>query len=83
MSVAEMEGPPLGVFSDNWPAALLFVRMGTQWRVGFGGRTGLDFAVLYHRMDRMGLAPDAYAQIEDQIMTMEDVALRTMSEQRK
>ncbi len=86
MTVAEMEGPPFGVFTDNWPAASLFAQLGTQWRIGFNGKytvpTGLDFNVLYQRMDRLGLAPDAYAELEDQIMTMETVALKTMSEQR-
>lgn len=31
---------------DNWFVVQLFLDMQTQWRVGFGGRTGLDYSVL-------------------------------------
>jgi hypothetical protein len=34
------------VWPENWPALLMFLRMETQWRIGFGGREGLDYSVL-------------------------------------
>lgn len=65
-----------------WPANLkatnLFVSMDTQWRVGPAGPYGLDYNVLYHKMDRMKLSPDAYQEMEDDIRTMELVALEEM-----
>ena len=49
--------------------------MRTQWRVGMGGPTGLDYSVLYRRMDRMGLTPEQYDQMEADIAVMESAAL--------
>lgn len=52
--------------------------MGTQWRHGFGGPTGLDYNTLHHRMDRMKLAPEEYDILETDIRIMESAALTAM-----
>ena len=44
-----------------------------------GGPTGLDYNVLFHRMDRMGLSPERYAQIERDVYDMEIEALTVMA----
>jgi hypothetical protein len=49
--------------------------MRTQWRTG---PTGLDYNVLYRRMDRMDLSPDEYDQLEDDVQVMEMEALATI-----
>lgn len=71
------------MFSDCWLAVRTFADLGTQWRVGPNGATGLDFNVLYRKMDRMGLAPDAYDQFEADVSVMEIAALDTMRRHRK
>ena len=57
--------------------------MDTQWRVGMNGPTGLDFNVLYRKMDRMGLSPDEYDQLEADVSVMEAAALDTMRKRHK
>lgn len=52
--------------------------MGTQWRVGAGGATGLDYNVLYRKMDRMVLTPEQYDDLEQDVGIMEDQALTKM-----
>ena len=44
-----------------------------------GGRTGLDYLVLYHKMDRMNLSEDDYAQLEHDIAVLERAALEEMN----
>lgn len=66
------------VFPDNWPAVELFATMQTQWRTGNHGPYGLDYNVLYHRMDRMNLTPDRYNELEACIRLMESEALDEM-----
>ncbi|WP_052736111.1 DUF1799 domain-containing protein [Aquincola tertiaricarbonis] len=66
------------VFPDNWQAAVLFLRMGNNWRVGPAGPYGLDFNVLFHKMDRMKLTPERYEELEEEIGVIEDAALQTM-----
>ena len=34
------------VWEENWEIVEMFLRMQTQWRVGMGGPTGLDYASL-------------------------------------
>jgi hypothetical protein len=54
--------------------------MGTQWRVGAGGATGLDHNVLLRRIDRMKLADEEYDQLYEDVCVMEQEALDTMNE---
>ena len=55
----------------------------TQWRVGAHGATGLDYNVVYHKMDRMGLTPSEYDDIEGDVRLMEDAALATIRKNKK
>lgn len=71
----EASGPPVEIWPDNLTAVNLFIAVLTQWRVGIAGATGLDYNVVFHKMDRMKLSDDAYEQLESDIRTMEDAAL--------
>lgn len=31
------------VFEENWPVVSLFMRLQTQWHIGMGGATGLNY----------------------------------------
>ncbi len=60
----------------------MFTAISTQWRVGPTGAYGLDYLVMYAKMDRLGLAPDAYEELESEIRTLEDAALEVMRKAR-
>lgn len=66
------------VWPDLWEAVLLFDSLGSQWRVSGAGPYGLDYNVLYHKMDRMNLLPDEYTQMEEDIRILESAALAEM-----
>lgn len=56
----------------------LFLRLRTQWDVGLAGPTRLIYASLYPLLDRMGLAPDDWLAMLDDIAAMEAEALKTI-----
>ncbi len=69
------------MWPENWPAVVLFDELGTQWtRAGMDGSAfGLNYAVLFARMERMGLAADAYEAMFSDIRHMEQEALRWLN----
>ena len=70
---------PVEIWPDNLPAYNLLCHLSTQWRSGgMGGATGLDYNVMYHKMDRMKLSPEAYESLEYDIQVMEGAALLAM-----
>jgi hypothetical protein len=71
------------VFEENWPALLLFSALGTQWRMGMAGATGLDYAALAAVMDLHEIAPAQRRERFDEIRTMERAALDAMARNRK
>jgi len=66
------------VWPDNWPAVTLFCAIGTQWRCGPSGAYGLDYNVLYRKMDRMNLTAEEYDRLEEEIRVLEGAALEEM-----
>lgn len=71
----------IDVYPDNWVAVCVFNALGTQWRVGFGGAYGLDYGVLFHKLDRLGLAAEEFDEIEADVRVLEAQALEEMREQ--
>lgn len=61
----------------------MFNDLGRQWRVGSGGAYGLDFNVLYRKMDRMKLSDDEYDELEREVGVLEEAALQTMHKSKK
>jgi hypothetical protein len=57
---------------------LLFDAIGSQWRAGPVGILGLDYNVLYRKLDRMHLSEAEYDDLEEDVRTMESAALETM-----
>lgn len=70
-------------YEENWPALLLFSALGTQWRVGMAGATGLDYTVLPAVMDLQDIAPEHRRERFEEIRTMERAALKAMADKRK
>lgn len=50
--------------------------------MGMGGPVGFNHAVLFARMDRMGLSPDDYDQLEADFLVMENAAIIEMQRKR-
>lgn len=75
MTVEEASGDAVGIWPDNLQAVNTFVSMSTQWRANAAGPYGLDYNVLYRKLDRLGLSPADYDAIDEDIRTMEDAAL--------
>lgn len=80
LTADDFAGEALEVFPDNEQAFLLFAFLSTQWRVGMNGKTGLDYLVMYHKMDRLKLDEDAYSQLENDMQLMERTALEEMNQ---
>jgi hypothetical protein len=57
----------------------LFASIQSQWRAGAAGLIGLDYNVLYKKLDRMKLTEEQYGEWEADICTMEFAALAAMS----
>lgn len=70
------------VWPDNVRAFNVFQALRTQWQVGMSGPTGLNFLVAYNRMDRMGLSPEEYNQLDEDLQVMEATALQVIHERR-
>lgn len=78
LTAEDVTAEPVALWADNVPAYLLFCGVSTQWRVGAGGATGLDYNVVYRKMDRLNLSPDDYDWLEHDIQVMESAALEAM-----
>ena len=74
----EASGPPVEVWPDNVQALNVMIAMGTQWRVGMAGATGLDYSALPAVMRLVGVPTADRGEVFDSIRTMEDAALQTM-----
>jgi Phage related hypothetical protein (DUF1799) len=61
----------------------LFIDLCTQWRVGPNGPVGLDYNVLFHKLDRMRLKRKEYDRIEAAIRIMEDEAMTVIWSRKK
>lgn len=68
---------------EIWPdfvaSVNLFYSLRTQWRMGAAGAIGLDYNVLYMKMDRMNLTQEQYEQLEYDIRVLEIAALKEIN----
>lgn len=63
------------LWPDNVATVDVFIGMGTQWRMGPGGATGLDYAVLPFVMRSVGIARPERQEVFDGLRVMEIEAL--------
>ncbi|MPW17873.1 hypothetical protein GCT13_13235 [Paraburkholderia sp. CNPSo 3157] len=68
------------IWPENYDAVLLFCRLGTQWRTGVGGPTGLDYCVVLAMIDRLGLDADEADDMFEDVRHLEMAALEVMRE---
>lgn len=74
------------IAADVWPENLLavetFIAMSTQWRFGYAGPIGLDYAALPAVFDITGVPALDRADAFEGLRVMESEALRIMGEAR-
>jgi len=64
------------LWAQNEPAMTLYYNvMRTQWREGYSGRTGLDYNVLLHELDRRNLPKDEYDDLFAAVRVIEQTVL--------
>ena len=78
LTVEEATGPPVEIWPPNMVPCNVFMDLCTQWRMGSSGPVGLDYNVLFHKLDRMKLDHEEYDRIERCVRVMEDEALTVL-----
>ena len=71
----EASGPPVEIWPETELPFRVFSDLSTQWRMGGSCPVGLDYGVLFHKLDRMKLSEDEYERVESAVRVMEDEAL--------
>lgn len=66
------------IWPENWQSWVLFMKLGTQWNFGPGGRTGLHYEAAYPLLDRMGLSPQEWDEMFEDLRAMERAGLAAM-----
>ena len=77
-----MDDTAVEVWPDNLSAVNTFIAMGTQWRTGAMGATGLDYAALPAVMRLTGIPRCERPAVLDGLRIMEAEALKIMGERR-
>ncbi|KCB52772.1 MULTISPECIES: DUF1799 domain-containing protein [Bordetella] len=67
------------LWPENVTPKVVFEAMGTQWRIGYGGPTGLDYSALSSVMRMLGVPPSDEVDVFDSVRVMEAAALRMMN----
>ena len=78
--IDESEYPDVPLWIENVPAFNFFASLANQWRVGGGGAYALDYNVVFHELDRMGLEKSEYDELMEDIRVMEAAALAAMKD---
>lgn len=68
------------MWPENWDSFQLLADIQTQWRGAGMGIIGLDYNVVYHKLDRLNLSPADYDEAENDIRNMEHAAMLAMKE---
>lgn len=77
MTVEEMTDT-VEVWPDNAVAVNTVIAMSTQWRVGFGGATGLDYSTLPIVLRMNAVPRKDWSDIFECVRIMEETALEAM-----
>ncbi|MET0332549.1 MAG: DUF1799 domain-containing protein [Dyella sp.] len=75
MRLSDYPEPLVEIWPESWPAFDLYTQISTQWRVGYGGPTGLDYTVVYHELDRRNLDRETYDEMLAALRVIERAAL--------
>lgn len=83
LKLEEIPDDEIDVWDINWNTFCLFDSMRTQWRVGMGGATGLDYSSLPAVAKMLGIKKKELQDMFSDIQAMENEALITMGENRE
>lgn len=67
------------VWAENWPAVDLFIALGTQWRSGASGATGIDYTSVPVVLRMRGTPRRDWPELFESLQVMERAALDEMS----
>lgn len=78
LTLTDIAPPLVALLPENQLPFNVFCAMDTQWRVGAGGATGLDYGTLPTVMRLMGIKRELWPEIWDAVRVMESAALEEM-----
>ena len=73
-----MEAAVIWLWPDTALVVEVFMSMGTQWRIGMNGATGLDYSALPFVLRASNVKSKDWGEFLDDIRLMESVALKEM-----
>jgi len=80
LTLDDIETEDVEVWPDAWPAFCLFEALGTQWRLGPGGPSGLDYTAIPGTAKMIGLKRRDLEEAFPALRVMENEALAVMVE---
>lgn len=80
LTLADLDQGDTEIWPDNWPVFRLFNALGTQWRTGPGGATGLDYSVVREVAILIGIKKRQIPELFPDLQVMEAEALAVMAE---
>lgn len=83
LKLDEIPNEDVFVWDINWDVFNLFYNMNSQWRVGMGGATGLDYSVIPTVGKMLGFKKKHINNMFSDLRVMENEALITMGENQK
>jgi hypothetical protein len=78
LTVEEASGPELGLWPDCVQSVNVFIYLGTQWRHGQAGKTGLDYGAVPAVLRLLGVARRDWMGIFEDLRVLESTALQTI-----
>lgn len=78
-TAADYEIDPVDLWPENETAINLFTSISTQWITSMSGHVGLNYLVLFARMDRMKLSDQEYEWLFDDVRVIEAEALKIIN----
>lgn len=80
LTLADIANDDVEIWPDNWPVFRLFNALGTQWRTGACGATGLDYTSIRDVASYIGIKKRQIPELFPDLQVMEAEALAVMAE---
>jgi len=83
LKLEELPPEEISVWDINWDSFILFNNLSTQWRIGMGGASGLDYNAIPTVAKLLGFKKKQVQDMFPDIQVMENEALITMGENKE
>lgn len=83
LTLDDIEEEEVEIWPDSWRSLLLFEAMRTQWRLGQGGPSGLDYTAVQATASMLGIKRHDLGRMFPDLRIMEHEALAVMAEERE